>query len=93
MGNFNIFSIRVHEDNPYYLYTIVDNRKNDEFKRGASIKSLSIITKLSYFKNFKPLLLICLDLYFKNNDVKYLEELYRVINEKNLTFLLVIQFQ
>ncbi|KAF6072262.1 Docking domain of Afi1 for Arf3 in vesicle trafficking family protein [Candida albicans] len=77
-----LFNKSTCEDNPYYLYTIVDNRKNDEFKRGASIKSLSIITKLSYFKNFKPLLLICLDLYFKNNDVKYLEELYRVINEK-----------
>lgn len=71
------------EEDPYYLYTIVNNQKNDEFKRGSRIKSISIITKLPYFKNFKPLLLICLDLYFSENNIEYLKELFRAINDKN----------
>ncbi|RLV91820.1 Protein mesA [Spathaspora sp. JA1] len=70
---------------PYFLYTIVVSRTADSFKRGAQIKSLSIITKLTYFKNFRPLLLISLDMYFQNGDVEILQELYDSINVKNFT--------
>ncbi|EGW31605.1 uncharacterized protein SPAPADRAFT_72381 [Spathaspora passalidarum NRRL Y-27907] len=68
---------------PYFLYTVVVNRTDDSFKRGSQIKSLSIVTKLSYFKNFRPLLLICLDTYFKEGKIDILEMLYHSINEKN----------
>ncbi|CAI5758629.1 unnamed protein product [Candida verbasci] len=78
-----LFNRSTCEPDPYFLYTIVINLKNDEFKRGSQIKSLSILTKLNYFKNFKPILLICLDLYFKNNQIEYLKELYNCINNKN----------
>ncbi|ODV66180.1 spindle pole body interacting protein [Hyphopichia burtonii NRRL Y-1933] len=71
------------EKEPYYLYTIVNNLKDNNFKRGSIIKSLSIITKLSFFKNFKPLLLICLDKYFNNNKIEILAELFESINTKN----------
>ncbi|KAI3406149.1 hypothetical protein KGF56_000991 [Candida oxycetoniae] len=71
------------QSEPYFLYTIVSNLQKDEFKRGAQIKSVSIITKLPFFKSFKPLLLICLDLYFENNDFEIIKELYHDINEKD----------
>lgn len=71
------------ESEPYFLYTIVTNMKKDEFKRGSQIKSLSVLTKLSFFKSFKPLLMICLDLYFPKNDHSVIKELYRAINEKD----------
>lgn len=71
------------EPYPYYLYTIVINLKDSSFKRGSRIKSVSIITRISYFKNFKPLLLICLDAYFDSNEVRFLKELYQAINVKN----------
>ncbi|KAK6461468.1 docking domain of Afi1 for Arf3 in vesicle trafficking-domain-containing protein [Scheffersomyces coipomensis] len=71
------------EPEPYFLYTIVINVKDSQFKRGSIIKSLSIITKLAYFKSFKPLLLIALDKYFKDSDELIIKDLYHVINEKN----------
>ncbi|CAK9439446.1 uncharacterized protein LODBEIA_P35620 [Lodderomyces beijingensis] len=71
------------EQEPYFLYTLVSNQQNEEFKRGAQIKSVSIVTKLAYFKSLKPLLMICLDLQFKRNDVGTLRDLYHSINKKN----------
>ncbi|CAN3372689.1 hypothetical protein DIURU_004821 [Diutina rugosa] len=82
-GEFQYLYQKTCEPDPYFLYTIVINQKDSSFKRGSSIKSLSIVTKLSYFKNFKPLLLICLDKYFANNDTLVLKELYKSINKKN----------
>lgn len=73
------------EPDPYYLYTIVLNLHNDEYKRGSQVKSLSIITKIPYFKNFKPVLMICLDLYFSNNNFDVVKELYRSLNEKDFS--------
>ncbi|KAK6202313.1 stabilization of polarity axis-domain-containing protein [Scheffersomyces amazonensis] len=72
------------EPEPYFLYTVVINIRDTNFKRGSSIKSLSIITKLTYFKNFKPLLLIALDKYFKSNDLSIIKELYQAVNGKVL---------
>lgn len=80
-----LFNKATCELEPYYLYTIVINVKDATFKRGSIIKSLSIITRLSYFKNFKPLLLICLDKYFKNNDIRIIEELYEAFNVKTFS--------
>lgn len=37
------------EESPYFLYTIVNNKNDKNVRRGAIIKSLSIITKLKYF--------------------------------------------
>ncbi|ODV78571.1 putative spindle pole body interacting protein [Suhomyces tanzawaensis NRRL Y-17324] len=74
------------EPEPYFLYTIVNNLKDSKFKRGSVIKSLSIITKLLYFKNFRPLLLICLDKYFGDNNLDIIKELYLAINVKNFKF-------
>ncbi|KAI5952472.1 hypothetical protein KGF54_003339 [Candida jiufengensis] len=71
------------ESEPYFLYTIVLNLHNDEYKRGSQVKSLSIVTKLSFFKNFKPVMMICLDLYFKENDYNIIKQLYTSINEKS----------
>lgn len=74
------------EESPYFLYTLVTNMKDDTlYKRGSLIKSLSIVTKLSFFKNFKPLMLICLDKYFKDNNLLTIKELYELINVKNLS--------
>lgn len=71
------------ESNPYFVYTIVNNVADHKQKRGNVIKSLSIVTRLTYFKHFKPLLMICLDKCFVDNDVTYLAELYQAINGKN----------
>lgn len=71
------------EPGPYFLYTIVINQKDALYKRGSIIKLLLIVTKLTYFKNFKPLLLICLDKYFATNDTAIVQELYHAINIKN----------
>lgn len=68
---------------PYFCYTLVNNVSDNNVKRGSVIKALSIVTKLVFFKHFKPLLMICLDKCFENDDVRYLEELYRGINSKN----------
>ena len=69
---------------PFFLYTVVHNYKSEDVRRGSKIKSISILTKLAYFKHFKPLLIICLNKYFPDNDTAYLQELYDAINKKNL---------
>lgn len=71
------------EIEPYFLYSFVMNIKDSSYKRGSVIKSLSIITKLTYFKNFKPLLLVGLDEYFHTNNQDILKNLYQAINSKN----------
>ncbi|EAZ63058.2 predicted protein [Scheffersomyces stipitis CBS 6054] len=78
-----LFNRKNCEPEPYFLYTIVSNVKDTSFKRGSIIKSLSIITRLHYFKNLRPLMLICLDKYFQNNDVSIVRELYESINVNN----------
>lgn len=82
-----VFNKATCEGEPYYLYTLVNNVKDTTFKRGSIIKSISVVTRLSYFKSFKPLLLICLDKYFKSDDISVLEELYQAINEKNFNLV------
>lgn len=79
-----LYNKRTCELEPYYLYTIVHSLKDDTYKRGSRVKSISIITRLAYFKNFQPLLMICLDSYFRDNDVQYLKGLHDSINVKNL---------
>lgn len=71
------------EAEPYFVYTIVYNVEDESVRRGCVIKALSIVTRLIYFKHFKPLLLIALDLYMRNNDETVLKELYEAINCKN----------
>lgn len=78
-----LYDKKTCEVEPYYLYTIVSSVKDSSFKRGSEIKSLSILTRLPFFKNFKPLLLICLDKYFGKNDIEILKELYDAVNVKN----------
>lgn len=73
------------EDLPYFLYTIVNNKNDKTVRRGAIIKSLSIITKLKYFPSFKPLLLIALDSYFDTSNTMVLRQLYESVNVKNLS--------
>lgn len=82
-----LFNKKTCETEPYFLYTLAHNHKDTNFKRGSKIKSLSIITKLSYFKNFKPLLLVALDKYFENNDAEVLKQLFSSINIKNFKIL------
>lgn len=74
----------VCEDDPYFVYTLVNNVADLLVKRGLVIKSLSIVTRLLFFKHFRPLLMICLDNYFANNEISYLAELFDAINAKNL---------
>ncbi|WPK26696.1 hypothetical protein PUMCH_004056 [Australozyma saopauloensis] len=71
------------EADPYFVYTIVNNVEDDSVKRGSVIKALSIVTKLVYFKHFKPLLLIALDIYIRNNDSAVLKDLFEAINKKD----------
>ncbi|CAH6723930.1 hypothetical protein CLIB1444_23S00650 [[Candida] jaroonii] len=71
------------ENEPYYVYTIVNNLKDDSVRRGSVIKSMSIITQLGYFKNFKPLMVIALDEYFSNTNISLLKNLYKCLNSKN----------
>ena len=73
------------DEEPYYLYTIVNSLKHDSYERGSRVKSISIITKLPYFKNFRPLLTLCLNSYFKENEIKHLENLYEAISVKNFS--------
>ncbi|CAK7895776.1 hypothetical protein CAAN1_12S03136 [[Candida] anglica] len=73
------------EAEPYFLYTIVNNKNDNSVRRGAVIKSLSIITRLKYFPSFKPLLLIALDSYFDTNNTSILRQLYDSVNVKNLS--------
>lgn len=75
-----LYDKKTCESGPYFLYTIVNNIKDATFKRGSIIKSLSIITRLPYFKNFRPLLLICLDKYFADNLVEVVRHLYDAVN-------------
>lgn len=72
------------EADPFFVYTIVYNVEDDSVRRGSVIKALSIVTKLIYFKHFKPLLLIALDLYMRTGEESVLKELYEAINCKNL---------
>lgn len=78
------YDARTCESDAYFVYTIVNNVADQTVKRGSVIKSLSIVTKLTYFKHFKPLLMICLDRYFADDNISYLEELYDSINSKSL---------
>ena len=78
------YDLKTCDSKPFFVYTIVNNVPDQNVKRGSIIKSLSIVTRLKYFKHFKPLLMICLDKYFADNDIRYLEELYDSINSKNL---------
>lgn len=71
------------EKEPYFMYTVVQNTKDDLVRRGSVIKALCIITQLSFFKNFRPLMLLCLDKYFPNNDLSLLDELYTAVNQKD----------
>lgn len=71
------------ESDPYFVYTLVNNVADVNVKRGSVIKSVSVVTRLLYFKHFRPLLIICLDKYFANNELKYLAELYDAINCKS----------
>ncbi|KAI5903698.1 Protein mesA [Candida parapsilosis] len=85
-GDFQyLYNKNTCEPDPYFLYTIVLNLHNDEYKRGSQVKSLSIITKIPYFKNFKPVLMICLDSYFNNNNFDVVKELYCSLNEKDFS--------
>lgn len=72
-----------YEEELYYLYTIVFNLKDDVYRRGSQIKSLSLITRLLFFKSFRPLMTICLEKYFHSNDATCLQELYHSLNSKN----------
>lgn len=82
-GEFQYLRDNNCERNPYYVYTLVNNLMDDQYKRGSVIKSISILTKLPYFKNFKPLLLITLDIYFNTNSVDILRNLMLAINGKD----------
>lgn len=87
-GEFQYLNDRaVCEVEPYYLYTIVNNVSDDLTRRGSIIKSLSIITKLTFFKNFKPLLMICLDRYFQTKEYACLAELYQAVNVKDFNLV------
>lgn len=72
------------EPDPYFLYTFVMNMKDDTVKRGSVIKAMGIITKLRFFKNFRPLLLMALDTYFGDNNIEILSDLYHLVNSKRL---------
>lgn len=86
-GEFQYLRDKNCEKDPYYVYTLVNNLMNDQYKRGSVIKSISILTKLPYFKNFKPLLLITLDIYFNTNSVDILRNLMLAINEKDFNIV------
>lgn len=84
-GEFQYLKDKFCESKPYFMYTIVNNTKDELVRRGSVIKSLTLITRLSYFKNFKPLLLIALDKYFNNNNIHILQHLHESINSKNFS--------
>lgn len=86
-GEFQYLRDKNCEKDPYYVYTLVNNLMNEQYKRGSVIKSISILTKLPYFKNFKPLLLITLDIYFNTNSVDILRNLMLAINEKDFNIV------
>lgn len=73
------------EAETYFVYTIVNNVEDAAVRRGSVIKALSIVTRLLYFKHFKPLLLIAMDSYINSNDLRVLCDLYEAINGKNFS--------
>lgn len=77
------FSPLESEKDPYFVYTIVNNVADSTVRRGSVIKALSLVTKLVYFKHFRPLLVICLDRCFADSGRGDLEELFHSINCKN----------
>lgn len=72
------------DGDPRFLYSVVSQQKLHDVRRGAVIKALAIVTTLPYFKNFKPLLLLCLDRLFAESSRTVVAELYAAINGKNL---------
>ncbi|OBA19073.1 spindle pole body interacting protein [Metschnikowia bicuspidata var. bicuspidata NRRL YB-4993] len=77
------FNSKDSELEPYFVYTIVNNVSDSTVKRGSVIKALSLITKLVYFKHFKPLIIIGLDRCYANSSENELKQLYNAINCKN----------
>lgn len=71
------------EPEPYFMYTVVQNVQDESVKRGLVIKALCMVTGLTYFKAFTPLLLLCLEKYFADSDIQWIAELYRAVNSKD----------
>ncbi|GEQ72049.1 hypothetical protein JCM33374_g5735 [Metschnikowia sp. JCM 33374] len=77
------FNAAESEPDPYFVYTIVNNVSDSTVKRGSVIKALSLVTKLTYFKHFKPLLIIGLDRCYSSANIDELKMLFHAINCKN----------
>lgn len=85
------YSFAESERDPYFVYTIVNNVSNSSVKRGLVIKALSVVTRLTYFKHFKPLLMVCLDACFTTDAVAPLADLFDAINCKSFQVSQVAQ--
>ncbi len=68
----------------YYMLNLVHTKFSDDLARGASVKSIAIITKLKFFSIFTPLLRLALNEYFKeaetNKTSDPLQDLYECLN-------------
>lgn len=71
--------------NKLYVLNLVNTKFDKDIKRGATVKSMCVITPHPFFHVFKPLLLLALDEYFNSPSLNSLQKLYESINSIDLT--------
>lgn len=74
-----------HKASKLYVLNLVNTKFDKDMKRGATVKSMCIVTPHPFFHIFKPLLLLALDEYFKTPSINSLQKLYESINSIDLT--------
>jgi len=64
----------------------VRNLKDKSVKRGAKVKALAVCMRHCFVESFRPLILYCLDDYFRTEDAGKLEYLYDLLNAANFKY-------
>ncbi|ODQ66597.1 spindle pole body interacting protein [Nadsonia fulvescens var. elongata DSM 6958] len=80
------------ESQMYYILNLVNTKFGEGLKRGATVKSMCIVTTHPYFHIFKPFLLLALDEYFTTLSISSLKNLYDAINSMDITLLPNLNF-
>jgi len=64
------------------LYALnVVHTKRDSSKRGATIRSLAVVSECPFFEGFKSIMLVALQEYFEQRKVSIIQDLYTAIEE------------
>lgn len=73
------------DEKPLYCLTLIHCRKDETVRRGATIRSIAICSRLPFVNVFRPLLFRALQEYFHEEDVGVLQCLYSSINNTDLS--------